>query len=137
MTIKQGDATVSFPAGRFDLIVLSEVAYYWDPATLERLISTLHTHLAEDATVVACHWRHPVADYPLGGDEANGIIRAALPLTRIAVHEERDFLLEVFSTNPRSVAEVEGLVDRERVSGLRTDVAAPAAAVRIPASRYP
>jgi SAM-dependent methyltransferase len=112
VTIEQADATVSFPAGQFDLVVLSEVAYYWDRATLERLLRTLRDHLSEDATVVACHWRHPVADYPLGGDEANDIIRAALPMTRIAVHDERDFLLEVFSTNPYSVAAIEGLVDR-------------------------
>ena len=112
VSIKQADATVSFPAGRFDLVVLSEVAYYWDRTTLERLLSTLQLHLAEDATVVACHWRHPVSDYPLGGDEANDIIRAALPMKRLAVHDERDFLLEVFSTNPHSVAAIEGLVDR-------------------------
>lgn len=111
VVIDQADATASFPAGQFDLVVLSEVAYYWDRATLERLLDDVLKHLAEDATVVACHWRHPVADYPLGGDEANDIIRGALPLTRIAIHDERDFLLEVFSTTPHSVAAIEGLVD--------------------------
>jgi LmbE family N-acetylglucosaminyl deacetylase/SAM-dependent methyltransferase len=111
VTIEQADATVSFPAGQFDLVVLSEVAYYWDRPTLERLLTTLQAHLADDATVVACHWRHHVADYPLGGNEANAIIRAALRMTRIAVHDERDFLLEVFTSDPQSVAAIEGLVE--------------------------
>jgi len=108
--VERADATQEFPSGLFDLVVISEVAYYWDRATLNRFLAELMLHLAEDATVVACHWRHPVPDYPLRGDEAHDIIRASLALHRIAHHDEEDFLLEVYATDPRSVATLEGLV---------------------------
>ncbi len=109
--VERTDATEQFPAGLFDLVVVSEVAYYWDRATLRRFLGELALHLSEDATVVACHWRHPVSDYPLPGDEAHDIIRAGLPLPRLVTHEEDDFLLEVFATDARSVAAREGLVE--------------------------
>ena len=109
--VDRADARAAFPAGEFDLVVLSEVAYYWDRATLRHVVEELVQHLADDATVVVCHWRHPVADYPLSGDEANDAIREVLPLTRVAIHDEADFLLEVFTVDPRSVATHEGLVD--------------------------
>jgi SAM-dependent methyltransferase len=109
VTVEHLDVTAGFPEGPFDLIVLSEVAYYWEPATLRAVVADLVAHLAEDATVVTCHWRHPVADYPQGGDEVARQLREALPLARLVSHEEEDFLLEVFSTDPRSVATQEGL----------------------------
>jgi LmbE family N-acetylglucosaminyl deacetylase/SAM-dependent methyltransferase len=108
--VERADATQNFPPGLFDLMVISEVAYYWDRAALHRFLTESMLHLADDATVVACHWRHPVSDYPLRGDEAHDIIRASLDLHRIAVHDEEDFLLEVFATDPQSVAAREGLV---------------------------
>jgi LmbE family N-acetylglucosaminyl deacetylase/protein-L-isoaspartate O-methyltransferase len=104
------DATVQFPQGDFDLIVLSEVAYYWDRPTLIRMIEKLRQHLTHDGTLVACHWRHAVEDYPLGGDEVHRILHENLALETVAVHDEVDFLLEVFAADPRSVATREGLV---------------------------
>ena len=108
--VDRTDATGDFPTGRFDLVVLSEVAYYWDRATLHGFLGELITHLTKDATVVTCHWRHPVVDYPLLGDEVHDIIRSSLALSRVAFHDEEDFLLEIFATDSRSVATREGLV---------------------------
>ena len=109
--VEQTDATVTFPSGTFDLIVLSEVAYYWDRATLAHMIREVSGHLAPDAVVLTCHWRHPVDDYPLGGEEVQQLLWDGLALTRLAFHDEADFLLEVFTLDPRSVAAREGLVD--------------------------
>jgi SAM-dependent methyltransferase len=109
--VEQRDVTKRLPEGPFDLVVLSEVAYYWDRPTLRRVLAELTTILAEDATVVACHWRHAVADYPLGGDEAHAIIRTDLAMPRLALHDEADFVLEVFGTDPRSVADREGFTE--------------------------
>ena len=49
-------------------MVLSEVAYYLSEATLRRVLDRECARLAPGATVVAAHWRHAVADYPLSGD---------------------------------------------------------------------
>jgi hypothetical protein len=92
-------------------VVLSEVGYYWDEATLRHVTADIRRHLTADATVLVCHWRHPVADYPLGGDETQDIVRESLALGRVATHDEADFLIEVYSTVARSVAEIEGLLD--------------------------
>jgi SAM-dependent methyltransferase len=108
--IAVADATVDFPEGLFDLVVLSEVAYYWDATTLRALLAELKRHLDADATVVACHWRHPVQDYPLGGDAAHDIIRAELGMHSLVVHREDDFLLEAFSLSAASVAKREGFI---------------------------
>jgi LmbE family N-acetylglucosaminyl deacetylase/SAM-dependent methyltransferase len=111
LRVELQDATVRFPDGPFDLVVLSEVGYYWDEATLRHVTADIRRHLTADATVLVCHWRHPVADYPLGGDETQDIVRESLALGRVATHDEADFLIEVYSTVARSVAEIEGLLD--------------------------
>jgi hypothetical protein len=60
---------------------------------------------------MACHWRHPVADYPLSGDEVHSAIRGRPELMRTVSHDEADFLLEVFSVGVApTVAQREGLV---------------------------
>jgi LmbE family N-acetylglucosaminyl deacetylase/SAM-dependent methyltransferase len=108
--VEHRDATRDFPHERFDLIVLSEVAYYWDAATLRSVIDEAVDHLRPDGILLACHWRHPVADYPLGGDEVHAALAETGALHRIARHEEEDFLLEVFGIQDESVARREGLL---------------------------
>jgi LmbE family N-acetylglucosaminyl deacetylase len=105
--IAQLDATASLPEGPFDLIVLSEVGYYFGDALDDVLARTVDA-LAPSGDLVACHWRHPVEDYPLSGDDVHARLDA-WGLTRLVRHEEADFLLEVWSSDARSVAQREGL----------------------------
>lgn len=107
-TIMRADATVDMPEGPFDLIVLSEVGYYWDAATLVRVVTTARERLAPGGVLLACHWRHLVADYPLTGDWVHELIESC-GIPRLAVHSERDFVLAAYSNDPRSVAELGGL----------------------------
>jgi LmbE family N-acetylglucosaminyl deacetylase len=108
-TIEIRDVTRDFPAGEFDLVVLSEVGYYFGAAGLAAVLASIEAALTEHGTLVACHWRHPVAEYPLGGDAVHEAI-AGLGLHRIVRHEEEDFVLEVFSRDARSVARRTGLL---------------------------
>lgn len=102
-----------WPAGDWNLIVLSELGYYFDRPVLDRLLCLAIDALTPDGVLVACHWRHPVSDYPLTGDQVHERLAAQDDLARLSRHEEADFLLETFSRHPgRSVAEVAGLVDR-------------------------
>lgn len=109
--VEQHDVTLGLPQGKFDLIVLSEVGYYLARTELAALARRVRAALSPDGTVVACHWRHPVRDYPLSGDAVHEILRAELGLPATVEHRERDFLLEVFETRPRSLAQREGLVE--------------------------
>ncbi|MFI5956669.1 methyltransferase [Cryptosporangium sp. NPDC051539] len=101
-----------FPDGPFDLIVLSEVGYYLDADALSRLAEATVTALEPGGDLVLVHWRHPVADYPLGGDAVHAAFAGRAGLERTVAHVEADFRLEVYARVPpaaRSVAEAEGL----------------------------
>lgn len=102
------DVLSEFPKGRFDLIVLSEVGYYWDEAELRAVCDRLHASLEPDGILLACHWRHPVNGHRLSGDRVHEILGEGR-WTRAATHIEEDFVLEVFGRDPRSIATREGL----------------------------
>jgi SAM-dependent methyltransferase len=77
------------PAGRFDLIVLSEVGYYWPLPDLDRFLDWLRRALAPGGRFVLVHWTGPT-DYPLTGDQVHDHVIAAtagfLRVTQAAVH---------------------------------------------------
>ena len=103
------DVGADWPAGAFDLVVMSEVGYYLDDAALDRVLAALPGALGATGTLVACHWRHPEGDFRRSGDEVHARLAGVPGLTRILRHEEDDFLLEVLSADPRSVAARTGL----------------------------
>jgi SAM-dependent methyltransferase len=83
-----------------DLLVLSEVLYYLGADDLAAVLAQLPDAVAPGGTLVAVHWRHPVADYPQTGDAVHAALRAALDWPRVAVHEEPDFLLDCWVAAP-------------------------------------
>jgi cyclopropane fatty-acyl-phospholipid synthase-like methyltransferase len=97
-----------WPPGVFDLIVFSEVGYYFDAAALADLAGRLSTALAPEGSFVACHWRHPFAPAPLAGDRAHDILGAHLPWPRICRYQDADFVLDGWSGRRGSIAEREG-----------------------------
>ncbi|OUE25214.1 Magnesium-protoporphyrin O-methyltransferase [Clavibacter michiganensis] len=103
------DVGADWPAGAFDLVVMSEVGYYLDDDALDRVLAALPGALGASGTLVACHWRHPEGDFRRSGDEVHARLAGVPGLTRILRHEEDDFLLEVLSADPRSVAARTGL----------------------------
>lgn len=58
-----------WPDGAFDLVLVSEVAYYWDRADLARAADRLRDGLASGGHLLLVHWTGDT-DYPLTGDEA-------------------------------------------------------------------
>lgn len=99
VTLSRGSLDDPWPPGPFDLLVLSEVAYYLDEELLAGLLRRECARLASGATVIAAHWRHEVADYPLSGDQANRIIAATPGLISIGAYHDRDVVIEVFDTH--------------------------------------
>lgn len=102
------DVLGEFPKGQFDLIVLSEVGYYWDETELRAVRDRIQASLEPDGVVLACHWRHPVHGHRLSGDRVHEILGEG-SWARAVTHVEEDFVLEVFSGDPRSIATREGL----------------------------
>lgn len=58
------------PAGRFDLIVLSEILYFMDRGDVEATARVVSQVSEPDATVILVHWLGKSADHPLHADEA-------------------------------------------------------------------
>lgn len=69
-----------FPAGQFDLILLSEVGYYWSLPDLARAADQLLAALPPGGQLLLVHWTPVVPDYPQTGDEVHAFfLRKAGP----------------------------------------------------------
>ena len=113
VTVEHRAIPGDWPPGRFDLIVLSEFLYYFAGADLDRVLGLAVAALRPSGTLLAVHWRHRVAEYPLGGDGAHAALGRRAGLAKLADHAEPDFLAQVYlrtDGDPVSVAEAEGLV---------------------------
>jgi len=108
--VEQRAVPQEWPDTPFDLIVIIELAYYFEEADLAILIDCALHSLKPGGTLLACHWRHPVPEYPQTGDSVHALLVRRLRLKRLLHHEEEDFLLDVWSDDERSVARIEGLV---------------------------
>jgi hypothetical protein len=87
----------AWPAGTFDLIVLSEFCYYLTPHELALLVRRSAGALEADGALIAVHWRHPIEGFPLTGDAVHTMLKADARLERTAQYEEPDFLIDVFT----------------------------------------
>ncbi|NRS92914.1 hypothetical protein HNQ03_001998 [Chryseobacterium sp. 16F] len=63
------------PNDQFDLIVISEVAYYLSPEDWEIAILNLLNILSLHGQVILVHWLPKVHDYPQTGDEVHDTFR--------------------------------------------------------------
>ena len=102
-----------WPPGEFDLIVFSEILYYFDDADLDRVIRLGSSALRPDGQLLAVHWRHPAPDYPRTGDEAHQALAGHPRLARLAGYRDPDFTAEVYARadgDLRSVAQAGGIV---------------------------
>ena len=112
VTVRPARMPHDWPDESFDLVVLSEIGYYFDDADLDLLLAGAVRTLEPGGDLVAVHWRRPVAEHARPGDEVHARLAALPELERVAQHREDDFLLEVFTRVPpaaRSVAQREGL----------------------------
>jgi len=109
VSVVQAWVPQDWPDGRFDLIVVSELGYYLDPAALDTLAQRARASLAPGGTVLACHWRPPIGGCVMAGDEVQRRLGDALGLPRLMEVTDADLRLEVWCDDTRSVAAREGL----------------------------
>lgn len=94
--VVQGHLPQDWPDGEFDLIVISEWAYYLTPASFIELIGLINKSLTPDGAVLACHWLHPIEGCPMDGRQAHDLLSQHLTLDHALKHKETDFLLEMW-----------------------------------------
>ncbi len=85
---EQAVAPRDWPAGTFDLVVLSEVIYYLDRTDMTALAARVASSLAPGGEAVLVHWLGET-DYPLSGDEAAEGFMAALAADATVMHQAR------------------------------------------------
>ncbi|WP_339521943.1 class I SAM-dependent DNA methyltransferase [Pseudomonas sp. EA_35y_Pfl2_R111] len=95
-----GQLPQCWPEQRFDLIVISEVGYYLDQQALDDLLQHCIASLSRSGHLLACHWRHPIEGSPLDGEQVHQLLRQTLPFEQIVFHQEKDFVLELWSASP-------------------------------------
>ena len=88
-----------FPPQQFDLILLSEVGYYWSPADLDRAADQLIAGLKPGGQLLLVHWTPLVHDYPLTGDDVHQFFldktSPAGPLRHLAGQRHETYRLDL------------------------------------------
>ena len=110
--VEQRVVPTEWPMGSFDLIVFSEILYYFGDADLEQLLRLGLLALRPDGHLLAVHWRHPAPDHPRTGDEVHQTLAGHPRLARLARYRDPDFTAEVYARadgDLRSVAQAEGI----------------------------
>ena len=102
-----------WPSGTFDLIVFSELLYYFGDGDLDQLLRRGIHALRPDGQLLAVHWRHPAPDHPRTGDQVHELLAGHPGLARLARYQDLDFTAEVYARSDgdhRSVAQAGGIV---------------------------
>jgi len=76
VTFERREITAEFPNGRFDLILVSEVGYYFSPPDLESLRAQIVTALTPRGHLLLVHYTGET-NYPLTADTVHEIFLAA------------------------------------------------------------
>jgi len=91
-----GTVPGEWPEGAFDLIVFSELGYYFDPIDLDRFIERARGSLEPAGHLIAVHWRPDVLEYPSNAYEVHSRLHQASVFIPLAHYEDAHFLLDVF-----------------------------------------
>jgi SAM-dependent methyltransferase len=94
VTIVEGALPAQMPIGIFDLIVFSEIGYYFERNVLADIRDQLIERLTQQGTLIAVHWLGESPDHVLTGDEVHDILRATNALTLTNSRRHDGFLLE-------------------------------------------
>lgn len=73
--IECGSLPESIPIGKFDLIVFSEIGYYFEEEELQVIVHRLAKKLHPGGYFIAVHWLGASTDHLLSGDTVHQIIR--------------------------------------------------------------
>ncbi|PJM98012.1 SAM-dependent methyltransferase [Streptomyces sp. CB01201] len=115
VTVQQMTIPEQWPEGTFDLIVLSELLYYLDAATLNSVLEHTVTALEPGGTLATVHWNHPVDEHLSTGSGIAETLARLPGMHLLADHRENDFVLQIHQrlrpdgSRPPTPAEREGL----------------------------
>ena len=88
----------------FDLIMVSEFAFYLTDEVRLATLEVLHTVAAERAELVAVHWRHHPQEAYVSGEQVQEEVVAGLEprgWRHVVQHDDRDFIIDVLELADR------------------------------------
>ena len=94
--IKRATLPDEFPAGQFDLIMMSEVGYYFDRPDLKQLSERILNGLKTGGDLVTVHYLPDVPDYPLTGDEVHEFFLQIAGLQHLSGFRAERYRLDCF-----------------------------------------
>lgn len=95
VTVDRLSIPTSWPDGRFDLVVLSEVAYYLDDVGLAHLLQRLDGGLAPGGDLVSVHY-DGATDYPQTAAGVHETLARLSGLAPVVHHQDDGFALDVW-----------------------------------------
>ena len=91
--VRLGAAPEDLPQWSFDLVVCSEVLYYFSRDELTLVLDELEELMPRAATLLAVHWRGQ-GTHQLSGDEVHAELRRRDRLVRVHAADHERYLLE-------------------------------------------
>ena len=74
VSVRQGSLPGDLPSGTFDLILFSEIGYYFQAASLMSLVTELVGRLDTGGVLLAAHWLGVSPDHLLSGDQVHELL---------------------------------------------------------------
>lgn len=118
VTVEQAVLPNDLPDATFDLVVATEILYYFTGADLEVLLDGLVGRMRPGADLVIAHWRASDRSYGYDGFNVHDVVDRRADLDRIVDHEDENFVLTVHRQQAVLV-NVTGGVEQSREGGSR------------------
>lgn len=99
ISVEQHILPGDWPQQQFDLILLSEMAYYFSLPLLKQLQVRSTTSLAPGGTLILCHWRGVFDDRRLPTETVHRAFREDPTLHSLLRYEDDEILIEAWSNN--------------------------------------
>ncbi len=87
-----------YPDDYFDLVLVSEVGYYWCLADLHQAQQQIYQSLQPGGQLLLVHWLHDAPSYPLRGDDVHNAFEdfAESRLTHLVSDRTADYRLDLY-----------------------------------------
>ncbi|MBB6376737.1 SAM-dependent methyltransferase [Pseudonocardia eucalypti] len=94
--VRRSTLPEEMPGGRFDLVVCSEVLYYWNRELLQEALGALEEVLTPGGVLLAVHGRFDSHTCPLTGDEVHDLLHGRDTLRSAFSVREHKYRLDRF-----------------------------------------
>jgi SAM-dependent methyltransferase len=97
VAVTSGELPDHWPSGMFDLVVLSEIGYYFTIPVLRMVRDRAVAALEPGGTLVAVHWRGSSPDHVLHGDDVHHCLHEAEGVEPAGHYQDDGFVLDLWT----------------------------------------